>query len=65
MRRTFKDYWSTRRSLEQIKRDGWIEQGILVVSKDDHRLTWPERELVRQLGEKFFGRREPKEPHHE
>ena len=32
----------------------WLasEQGVLAVSVDDHRLTWPERELVRQLGER-------------
>ena len=29
----------------------------LAVSPDDHRLTWPERELVRQLGEKLYGQR--------
>jgi hypothetical protein len=27
------------------------------VSLDDQRLTWPERELVRQLGEKLYGQR--------
>jgi hypothetical protein len=26
-----------------------------VISTDDQRLTWPERELVRQLGEKLYG----------
>ena len=45
-----------RRSPEEIKRDGWQELGLLAVSVDDHRLTWPERELVRQLGEKLYGR---------
>ena len=25
---------------------------------DDERLTWPERELVRQLGDKLYGKRE-------
>lgn len=30
--------------------------GILVVSADDRRLTWAERELVRQLGSKLYGR---------
>ncbi len=29
--------------------------GLLVVAYDDDRLTWPERELVRQLGEKLNG----------
>lgn len=39
------------------KRDGWRHHGILVVSADDHRLTWPERELVKQLGAKLYGKR--------
>jgi hypothetical protein len=30
---------------------------VLAVSVDDHRLTWPERELVEQLGTKLYGKR--------
>ncbi len=52
-----KGYGGRRRNPEQVKRDGWREQGILAVSVEDHRLTWPERELVRQLGERLYGRR--------
>ena len=46
-----------RRAPDQVKRDGWKEQGLLAVAVDDDRLTWPERELVRQLGEKLYGKR--------
>jgi hypothetical protein len=46
-----------RRSVEDVKRDGWQEQGVLAVAVDDDRLTWPERELVRQLGERLYGGR--------
>ena len=54
-----------RRSSEQIKKDGWLERGLMAVSIDDQRLTWPERELVRQLGEKLYGKRkEEKEARH-
>jgi hypothetical protein len=42
---------------DQVKRDGWREQGVLAVAVDDERLTWPERELVRQLGDKLYGKR--------
>lgn len=52
-----KGYSGTRRDPEQVKRDGWQEQGLLAVSADDHRLTWSERQLVRQLGEKLYGPR--------
>ena len=50
-------YGQKRRDPDEVKRDGWHEQGILAVSVEDHRLTWPERELVRQLGERLYGRR--------
>jgi hypothetical protein len=51
-------YGGRRRAPDQIKRDGWREQGVLAVAVDDERLTWPERELVRQLGERLYGKRE-------
>ncbi len=53
-----KGYGGTRRAPDHVKRDGWKEQRLLAVSLDDDRLTWPERELVRQLGEKLYGKLE-------
>lgn len=47
-----------RPSPEHIKRNGWRDQNILVVSADDDRLSWSERELVRQIGEKLYGKLE-------
>ena len=60
MRFTPPGYGGRRRDPDEVKRDGWHEQGLLAVSVDDDRLTWPERELVRQLGEKLYGKREEK-----
>jgi len=54
-------YGGERRPPEKIKADGWREQGLLAVSIDDQRLTWPERELIRQLGEKLYGKNSKKE----
>lgn len=51
-----KHFGGERTDPEIIKRDGWNQQGILVVSAGDSRLTWPERELVKQLGEKLYGK---------
>ncbi len=56
MRFTPRGYGGERRDTDQVKRDGWKEQRMLAVSLDDQRLTWPERELVRQLGEKLYGK---------
>jgi hypothetical protein len=46
-----------RMAREAPKRRGWRAHGILVVSDEDPRLSWPERELVRQLGTKLYGAR--------
>ncbi len=56
MRFTPKGYGRRRRNPDEVKRDGWKEQRMLAISLDDQRLTWPERELVRQLGKKLYGK---------
>lgn len=56
-------YGGTRRNADQVKRDGWQDQGMLAVSIEDDRLTWPEKELVRQLDDRLYGKR--KEETHE
>lgn len=40
---------------EDIKRQGWREQHILVVSEEDARLDFVEREFVRRIGERLYG----------
>jgi hypothetical protein len=59
-----KGYGGVRRKPEEVKREGWHELGILVVNEDDQRLSWPERQLIRQLGERLFGKRQQKEARH-
>jgi hypothetical protein len=61
MRWTPRGFGGERRSADKVKHEGWHEQSILVVSLDDQRLTWPERELINQLGTKLYGKRKPKE----
>ena len=51
-------YGGVRRPPEDVKRDGWLDHGLLAVSINDQRLTWPERELVMQLGDKLYGKRD-------
>ena len=50
-------YVPKRIDVDAEKKLGWREHGILVVKADDPDLTWPERELVKQLGRKLFGER--------
>ncbi len=46
---------------EEVKRKGWRDDGILVVSVNDDRLTWPEKELINQIATKLYGNRKLKE----
>ncbi len=41
--------------LEAIKQSGWRDQHILVVSEQDQRLDFVEREFVRRIGERLYG----------
>lgn len=41
--------------LDAIKESGWRDQHILVVSEQDDRLDFVEREFVRRIGERLYG----------
>ncbi len=41
--------------VEATKRQGWREQHILVISHDDERLDFLERQLIRSIGERLYG----------
>ena len=41
--------------IDAVKRSGWHEQHILVVSESDKRLDPIERELVRRIGNRLYG----------
>jgi hypothetical protein len=43
--------------VEAIKRGGWHDQGILVISPYDPRLDRLERQLLTQIAERLYGRR--------
>ena len=59
-----KGFGGHRQPPEEIKRAAWQDEGVLVVSDGDPRLTWPERELVRQLGRKLYGAGPAREASH-
>ncbi|GAB0057938.1 hypothetical protein SIID45300_02272 [Candidatus Magnetaquicoccaceae bacterium FCR-1] len=53
-----------RMDVELEKRKGWHTHGILVVAENDPRLGWPEREMIRHLASKLFGKQAVKEVAH-
>ena len=46
---------ATPMDVEATKRQGWLEQHILVISHDDERLDFMERQLIRSIGERLYG----------
>lgn len=50
-----KGFGGKRPDPEQVKRDGWQTDGILVIAANDQRLDWPEREMVQQIGNRLYG----------
>lgn len=45
----------SQRDAEDLKRIGWRDQQILVVSPTDERLDWVERELLTRIGNRLYG----------
>jgi hypothetical protein len=44
--------------LDAMKERGWRDQAILVVNAADERLDFVEREFVRRIGERLYGKGE-------
>lgn len=40
---------------ERVKKNAF-DEGILVVKLDDPRIAWPERQMLKQVGERIYGR---------
>ena len=50
----------TKIDLEKVKKEGWNKEGILVVKIDDERLSWPEKEIIKQIGNKIYNSKNKK-----
>ena len=46
---------ATPLDVEATKRQGWREQHLLVISDQDERLDFMERQLIRAIGERLYG----------
>lgn len=42
--------------IEALKQRGWRDQHVLVVNESDERLDFVEREFVRRIGERLYGK---------
>ena len=50
------DLQPTTPDLDDVKREGWRNDHILVVSEHDERLDWIEKQFVRRLGDRLYGK---------
>ena len=41
--------------IDHVKRKGWQKDGILVIDINNPKLSWPDRELLKQIGNRFYG----------
>jgi len=46
---------ATPMDAEATKRQGWREQHILVITPEDKRLSFLERQLIHSIGERLYG----------
>lgn len=42
--------------IEALKQRGWRDQHVLVVNESDERLDFVERDFVRRIGERLYGK---------
>jgi len=45
--------------VDKLKEDAWRDHRILVISADDPRIGWIERQVIEQIGEKLYRDRRP------
>ncbi len=46
---------------EAIKKNAFHDQSLLIINLDDPSLNWVERQMLSQVGEKFYGKRKKTE----
>ena len=46
---------ATPMDVEATKRQGWRERHLLVISDEDERLDFMERQIIRSIGERLYG----------
>jgi len=55
--RTNWPFKGTVADLDQMKKRGWIEKGILGVDRNDPNLSWDQIFMIDKLGESLYGPR--------
>lgn len=49
-------FFQNSRDTEFVKRNAFHEHGMLVIDLNDDRIGWDERQVLKNIGEKLFGR---------
>lgn len=56
VRTSLQRFHTHRRDPEQVRREGWIEQGIFAVSIDDERLDELDVQMIKSLAKRLYER---------
>lgn len=51
------NFWPTSSDSEAVKRNGFHDLGVLVVNINDKSLPWQDRELLKMIGERLYGKK--------
>ncbi len=52
---------ATKPDPEKVKRNGWRDDGILVINIEDERLGWLDKSYLDELGNRLYGKRKEAE----
>lgn len=55
--------WRSPKSVnyERMAERGWLDDGILLIDRNDERLNWDYRKMVEMIGNHLYGERLPRE----
>lgn len=48
---------TTPEEIEELRKLAWQRQGVIAIRIDDDRLPWVDREYLRTVAEKLYGKR--------
>jgi len=57
------NFWPNSADSEAVKRNGFHDLGILVVDINDKNLPWQDRELLKVIGERLYGKKPARADH--
>ena len=58
VRSSLSRFFTERRDVDQVCKDGWHDHKIAAIAIDDPRLRWPERQVIENVADRLYGKRQ-------